>query len=628
MAEPVVWLDDGTPASPRFEDRYRSSVQQGHLQAEQVFLAGCGLPEAWQGQRQWRILENGFGLGLNFLVSWQSWRQDAQRPALLHYAATEAFPVSAADLLRACQAHTDLLPLAELLAHQFEGLLPGVHRLAFEGGRVLLTLLIGPAERMLRSLDGSFDSVYLDGFAPDRNPQMWEPALLQTIARRCRRGAQLATWTVARSVIDGLSQSGFEVHKVEGVHPKRNKLIARYQPAWQPRQSPRSRPEARAPGSGLVIGAGLAGAAVAASLKRRGWQISLLEAERPSAGASGLPVGLLSAHVSPDDGLLSRWSRAGLRITLAQAERLLEAENHYSICGVLQRRFDATGALPRDWPEAGQYWSRPADVMAGLEPGPMNEAISEAIDGATIESIWHARGGWIRPSALVSAWLSEAGVCAQTAQVDRLLRQDGQWLALDAADQELGRGDLVVLANATDCARLLATVGASTEGGGQILRGQVSWGQQEPGELLPPVPVNGHGHLVPRFRNEKGQICWQFGASFDRDQTDLQPRQQSHAENLSKLAQLLPHTAQSLASRQAQPWVGLRYAYKDHLPLIGPLDEGRWPGLWLSTAYGSRGLAGTALAAELIAAWLHEEPLPVEGRLAQAVFAGRVGGMG
>ena len=70
--------------------------------------------------------------------------------------------------------------------------------------------------------------------------------------------------------------------------------------------------------------------------------------------------------------------------------------------------------------------------------------------------------------------------------------------------------------------------------------------------------------------------------------------------------------------------MGLRYAYKDHLPLIGPIDEDRWPGLWLSTAYGSRGLAGTTLAGELIAAWLHEEPLPVERRLAQAVCAGRV----
>jgi tRNA 5-methylaminomethyl-2-thiouridine biosynthesis bifunctional protein len=238
-------------------------------------------------------------------------------------------------------------------------------------------------------------------------------------------------------------------------------------------------------------------------------------------------------------------------------------------------------------------------------------------------AIWHASGGWVRPSALVSAWLHECGLSPQIARVAQLQRQGEQWLALDASGHELARADLVVLANASDSARLLASVGLALEGG-QILRGQVSWAPVQPDDVLPPVPVNGHGHLVPQFTHTQGQTCWQLGASFERDQANLQPSAQSHADNLRKLQQLLPHSAQSLVQRQAQAWVGLRYAYKDHLPLIGPIDEGRWPGLWLSTAYGSRGLAGTTLAGELIAAWLHDEPLPVEGRLAQAVWAGRV----
>jgi tRNA 5-methylaminomethyl-2-thiouridine biosynthesis bifunctional protein len=614
MAESLAWLEDGTPASPRFEDRYRSSVGHGRAQAEQVFFAGCGLPQVWQGQSHWRMLENGFGLGLNFLVSWQAWRQDPQRPALLHYTATEAFIVGAADLLQACRPHPDLMPLAEQLARSFEGLLPGVHRLSFEGGRVLLTLLIGPAERMLRTIDGQFDSVYLDGFAPDRNPHMWSAELLRAIGRRCRRGSLLASWCVARSVVDALAECGFEVRKVEGLAPKRHQLRASYQPTWQPRQSARSRPAARAAGRALVIGAGLAGSAVAASLGRRGWHIKLLEADRPSAGASGLPVAMLAPHVSPDDGLLSRWSRAGVRSTWSEARRLLRADLDYSDCGVLQKRWDATGALPPAWPEAGHFWSQTAGAMAGV--------------GRQCEhsAIWHASGGWIRPAALVEAWLQQAGLepqCVGTSRVEQLQRQDGQWLALDASGRELGRGDLLVLANASDCMRLLASVGLGLEGT-QILRGQVSWAPVQPGDVLPAVPVNGHGHLVPRFANAQGELCWQFGASFDRDQTGLQPSAQSHADNLSKLAQLLPDTANSLAHRKAQAWVGLRLAYKDHLPLIGPLDESRWPGLWLSTAYGSRGLSSTALAAELIAAWLHDEPLPVEGRLAQAVWAGRV----
>ena len=67
MAEPVLWLDDGTPASPRFNDRYRSAAQQGRLQPDQVVLAGRYLPQRWLGQPSWPIHSNGFCLGRHFL---------------------------------------------------------------------------------------------------------------------------------------------------------------------------------------------------------------------------------------------------------------------------------------------------------------------------------------------------------------------------------------------------------------------------------------------------------------------------------------------------------------------------------------------------------------------------------
>src|SRR3989338_1627470 len=107
MPEVIEWLADGTPYSPRFGDRYRSELG-GLAQSREVFLHGCGLPAAWAGQPQWCILETGFGLGLNFLVTWQAWKADPARPRLLHFVATEAFPASAADILRAAAAHPEL----------------------------------------------------------------------------------------------------------------------------------------------------------------------------------------------------------------------------------------------------------------------------------------------------------------------------------------------------------------------------------------------------------------------------------------------------------------------------------------------------------------------------------------
>ncbi|AVS88433.1 FAD-dependent cmnm(5)s(2)U34 oxidoreductase, partial [Paracidovorax avenae] len=269
MSEPIDWLPDGTPFNPRFGDRYHSHT--GLAQALEVFLHGCGLPQAWAGQPMWRVLETGFGCGLNFLATWAAWRADAARPRLLHFVSCEAFPVSADDLLRSMQGHAGLEPLARALHARYWGLLPGVHRLAFEGGQVLLTLYIGDAQAMLRQQQPVADAVYLDGFSPQVNPELWDVHTLKAVARCCRRGTRLATWSVAGAVREGLAQCGFRVQKVPGLPPKRSNLQAVFDPAWEPRPVQPDLPDVRVaggPSGALVIGGGLSGAAVAASLAR------------------------------------------------------------------------------------------------------------------------------------------------------------------------------------------------------------------------------------------------------------------------------------------------------------------------------------------------------------------------
>ena len=272
-----------------------------------------------------------------------------QRPRLLHFISTEAWPVSAADLLRAASAHPALAPLAQELHDQFWGLLPGVHRLTFDGGRVLLTLCIGDAQTVLRQQEWTVDSVYLDGFSPQRNPDLWNLHTLKAVARCCRRGTRLATWTIARAVRDALTQCGFHVEKVPGVPPKRDNLQATFDPRWEPRTSrtPPTRPVRAAPARCLVIGAGLAGAATAASLARRGWQVQVLDmGDAPAAGASGLPVGLFAPHLSPDDNVFSRVSRSGVRAMLQQSKVLLQQGVDWNPCGVLERRPEQNLGLP------------------------------------------------------------------------------------------------------------------------------------------------------------------------------------------------------------------------------------------------------------------------------------------
>jgi tRNA 5-methylaminomethyl-2-thiouridine biosynthesis bifunctional protein len=158
--------------------------------ARHVFLEGCGLPAAWAGRPQWRVLATGFGAGLSFLATWHAWRTDPLRASMLHFAAIDAAPLPAEDLLQAAQGYPALQPLAEALASQWRGLLPGFHRLSFEDGRVLLTLCVGETLPMLREQAFRADAVFLDQGDDTLQPDAAGP-VMKAVSRLCRqrRGA-------------------------------------------------------------------------------------------------------------------------------------------------------------------------------------------------------------------------------------------------------------------------------------------------------------------------------------------------------------------------------------------------------------------------------------------------------
>ena len=593
MAEPVDWSAQGAPRSPRFGDVYHSST--GALaQARHVFLAGCGLPQAWVGAAQWRILETGFGLGLNFLAAWRAWKDDPQRPLMLHFASVEAWPVAATDLLQAVRHEPTLQALAQELAAQWWGLVPGVHRLSFDGGRVLLTLGVGEVRERLQDFDFTADSVFLDGFDPQRNPAMWELAALKAVGRLCGRGARLATWTVAGAVRRDLAQCGFAVEKAPGLPPKHDCLRAVFEPAWEARRgSVTQQAAARA----IVVGGGLAGASAAASLARRGWQVGVLDrAPAPAAGASALPAGLLAPHTSPDDNLLSRLSRAGVRTTLQECRARLRDGMDWSPSGVLQLR-SADEREPADlgpWTRDWQQWRDEEH-----------------------RQLWHPAAAWIKPAALVRAWLSHEGIeWRGDSAVHALERSPKGWRALDAQGRAMAEAPLVVLAAAYDSGPLAA---------GRLalhpVRGQVSWGAAA-GEPLSASPLNGNGHFLPAIPLDRG-LAWLTGSTYVRADLSLEERPGEHQANLQRLRDLVPDVADRLAPEfdagRVRAWTGVRCASTDRRPLAGRLDEG----LWCSVAMGSRGLTFAALCAELLGARLHGEPLPLAGRLAAALDPGR-----
>ena len=594
----------------------------------------CDLPGAWRDAPRWTLLETGFGLGLNFLATWQAWRADPLAPRLLHYVAIEAWPPTADDLQRGAAPYPELAPLAHELAARWTGLLPGFHRLAFEGGRVQLTLCIGEVRAMLRELRFEADSVYLDGFTPALNPDMWDPHTLKAVSHLCRRGTRVATWTIARSVRDGLAQHGFIVEKAAGLPPKRDCLRATWDPPWTPR---RPEPAPVAPWAGgdrraLVIGAGLAGASAAWSLAQRGWQVTVLDrAGAPAAGASGLPAGVVAPHVSPDDRLLSQLSRSGVMATLARAADLLPEGVGWAASGVLERRLKDSRELPADWADPaspGHAWSRATDVV-------QRNAAALNDDSPTH---WHARAGWVRAPALVAAMLAAPGITWQgnaavaALRLDRPQTEGGVvdapgWTALAADGTVLAQAPLVVVAAGFDSLDLLASADAPALPLNP-LRGQLLYGPMpDAPHPLPPFPVNGLGNFITGVPVD-GTPSWVLGSTFERGCREPVLRDADTAEVAAKLAVLLPESAKALApqiaSGAARAWAAVRCTVPDRLPVVGAPDASALPGLFVSTGMGARGMTLAVLCGELLAAQLEGEPLPVPLRQARALAPQRL----
>lgn len=163
-AAPLHHNAQGVPYSDTFDDVYHSTAG-GLGQAEQVFLAGNGLPHRWAQQASFTILETGFGLGLNFLTTWAKWRDDLQRCKQFYYISVEKFPFSAKDLQDLHQQWPQFAELSELLCKQWPPLIAGWHKLELEHG-VTLLLLFGDAHDVLPQLQANVDAFYLDGFSP------------------------------------------------------------------------------------------------------------------------------------------------------------------------------------------------------------------------------------------------------------------------------------------------------------------------------------------------------------------------------------------------------------------------------------------------------------------------------
>ncbi|WP_285258903.1 bifunctional tRNA (5-methylaminomethyl-2-thiouridine)(34)-methyltransferase MnmD/FAD-dependent 5-carboxymethylaminomethyl-2-thiouridine(34) oxidoreductase MnmC [Halopseudomonas bauzanensis] len=641
----LSWSADGQPFSTQFGDVYFSR-ESGLEETRHVFLQHNNLPQRWAaltpGSR-FCIGETGFGTGLNFLCAWQLWDLLAPADARLHFVSTEKYPLSSDDLRRALALWPELQPWAEQLLAHYSDLAPGWQQFSLADGRVTLTLLVGDLLETLPQLDASVDAWFLDGFAPSKNPDMWQPALYQQMARLSHQHTTVATFTSVGDVRRGLQEVGFAMHKVKGYGRKREMLAGALQQSpeqgWSAPWYQRPAPLTSQPRTALVIGAGLAGCSTAFALARRGWQVTVIERHaKPAAEASGNPQGILYTKLSPHQTPLSRFVQASYAYSLRLLNEVLEpGEDSWSACGVLQLSTDDKEALRhRQLGEQGY----PPSFLHSVDA---EQASAIAGFGVQRAGLFFPGAGWASPPMFCQALLQHANIRLLTGRsVAGLEREGEQWQALDTEGQCLASASITVICSAADSRHFQQSSHLPLKS----IRGQITHLPATEASLGLKTVLCAEGYISPARRGEH-----HLGASFRFDRLDTKPSTEENLSNLEILTSLSPALSTVLQPEHHDPAeltarAALRCTSPDYLPLIGPLTDAdafradyaglakdasrqpqtlaRWyPGLYLNTAHGSRGLVTCPLSGELVAAWVDGEPLPLPRDLAEAVHPSR-----
>jgi tRNA 5-methylaminomethyl-2-thiouridine biosynthesis bifunctional protein len=623
--------DETTPQSREHGDIYFSR-DGGVAETHHVFLHGNQLPQRWQNTDSFTIAETGFGTGLNFLCAVDLFLKTAPAAARLQFISVEKQPLTHSDLQRALSSWPQFNTISSQLLDAYPPLVFGLHRREFFDSRITLTLLFGDATEMFSELHASVDAWFLDGFAPSKNPKMWNEALFKQVARLTRSGGSFATFTAAGVVRRGLKAVGFDVNTVTGFGRKREMLCGQLSnkpaiTATQPWfQYPTAHPtEKRA----IVIGGGLAGTTVSHALARRNWQVTLIERHAQLAQeASGNHSGVVLPRLSADMGSAGQFYLSAFLHTTQWLNEL--------------KRRDAT--LP--WHASGVVQLEDEKEQARLQRLSLPKEIVEFCDAASAThhcgittpsgGLFYPLAGWAEPPALCR-WLindqQQRITTVMQRQALRLHRENEAWQVI-GPDGIIATAAVVIIANGHDAERLLDNETLTLH----KVRGQIAYLPATAQSLMLKTPVCYEGYLIPAHQ---GLHC--SGATYDVKDESGEIKEKDRDEIITALKKALPDF-------DAQPTTGGRVAFRtstqDHLPLIGPapdldfyrehyhdLHHGKpahrypaaqyHPDLHITTGHGSRGLISCPMAAELIAATLNDEPLPLMENVMSAVHPAR-----
>ena len=202
----VQCTEDGSKTLyvPEMDEHYHS-VKGALTESKHIFIE-MGLQHSTAVAP--RILEIGFGTGLNaFLTLLNS--EHCKRE--VHYTTLELYPLEMNVLQE--------MDYPSLISPENSELYYNLHKSAWETDVKLtpyFTLHKCEADYTKNPLNGIFDVIYFDAFAPEKQPEMWSQELFNRLFSHTAEGGILTTYCAKGVVRRMLQAAGYKVERLPG----------------------------------------------------------------------------------------------------------------------------------------------------------------------------------------------------------------------------------------------------------------------------------------------------------------------------------------------------------------------------------------------------------------------------
>lgn len=595
---------DGVLYSSEFLDTYYSVSSPFD---ESSFVFTSLIDEIWDEKDSFIVAELGFGAGLNFLNLAYKFKGSNKK---LHFVSIEKFPFSKSQLREIWDQFAKFHKLSKKLIKKYPKFRDGLNRINFSKN-ITLDIYFGDVKDGLKEFEFRADAWFMDGFAPSKNPDMWNLEVCKGIANLSKFGTLLSTYSVARSVRENLEKSGFNLEKRAGFGMKKEMLRAKFvgkNLAFSDLYF--TAPNLNSAKNVLVIGAGIAGLVTALKFKEAGFSVKVAEKrDEVALNGSGNLVGALTPLIT----------QKGVNLGKMHLRAFLMAKNFYKKHAKGYAKFGG---------------SKEFAFSKNLEKRYKNSIFNLKND-RPYPSVFIKNGASIKPKALCDAISKKLDILLNF-EFNSLEKCENGW-KVGFKNAKFLNADIVVFCMGSESEELF--------GGGlspklnfdesvliSSVRGQVSWIKQR---VKTNAPLSARGYICPAYNGV--QVV---GATYDRMLYFDEPRVMDDARNLESVAEFLgDKKCEILGSK-----VGYRSYSGDRFPIIGPLVDAEFfmdsykglhwkrdskiepkfkDGLFISTAHGARGLGTAILGAEMILDYVLKRPFCIEKSLKNELHPAR-----